>query len=196
MAEETTAKPKKNESLEQLAVWLPALIAVVAVLYAGLAWFYLFVPKIGPLLKGGKYDYTPLIKQIQDEENYTKKVNTALTEYNKIQSQQRKNLGYVIPVGPNFPSLMAQLEQIGLDNHMLLESLDVATGVGEPVASATPMQITMAFSGGNEKDFTNLLEDIETSIRLIDIQKFQYSPNISGYQLVGLVYYLPTTATP
>lgn len=196
MADETTAKPKKNESLEQLAVWLPALIAVVAVLYAGLAWFYLFVPKIGPLLKGGKYDYTPLIKQIQDEEAYAKKVNAALTEYNQIPSKEREKLGHVIPVSPKFPSLMAQLEQIGFDNNMLLESLDVSTGAGEPIASALPMQVTMAYSGGNEKDFTNLLEDLETSLRLIDIQKFQYSPDISGYQLVGVVYYLPASATP
>ena len=196
MAAETIAKPKKNESLEQLAVWLPALTVVLALAYLALAWFFLFVPKIGPLLKGGKYDYSPLIKQIQQEEAYATKVNTALTEYNKIPSDSRKNLGYVIPVGTSFPSLMAQLEQISQDNNMLLESLDVSTGSGEAVASALPMQVTMAFSGGNSRDFINLLEDLEKSLRLVDVQKFQYSPDVSGYQLLVTVYYLPTVATP
>ena len=182
---------KRAEIIRQVAVWMPAIIVVLVIAYAAVAWFMLFRPKIAPLMTGGQYDLTKLEERIVADEAYIKKVGTSLSSYQKIPKANRDKLKNVVPEDVRFPSLMAQLESLAEESGMQLTTIDAVVGeAGDLADGRIPIRVTATFDAGTYQDFKSLLVDIQRSERLFDIQQFQYSSEMTSYMLIMNAYAL------
>ena len=182
---------KRAKIVRRLAVWMPAIIVVLAIAYAAAAWFLLFKPKIEPLMAGGQYDFTKLNQRIASDEAYIKKVEASLSNYQKIPQANRDKVNNIIPKDIMFPSLMAQLESLAERSGMQLTSMNALVGETDATMSGRiPIKVTATFDAGTYQDFKSLLIDIQRSERLLDIKEFQYSPETTSYMLIMNAYAL------
>jgi len=195
MAAPIATTPQKQLTA-QLAVWLPVLTALLGIAYLVAGYFLLLVPKIGPLMQGGEYDFSVLRSQIADDQNYIDKMKTALDSFNQdIDSENKLRVSRIIPSDPDIPGLFVQIDAIASKNKMLLHSVD--TAVDEK--NVTPLgrksiRISISVEGGDYNSFKQFLSDLERSLRLFDIQQVSFTPPGGNYGLIMDAYYYSTPA--
>ena len=179
----------------QLAVWLPVITGILAVAFAAAGYFLLLVPKIGPLMAGGEYDFTTARAQIADDEAYVGKMKNALTAFAKIDAEQKLQVASIMPTEADIPGLFVQLDDIARSNKMLLRSIDTAVDEKNvsPLGRKT-VRISIGVEGGTYDQFKVFLTDIERSMRIFDVQQVMFTPPGGNYGLVLRTYFIDKKA--
>jgi Tfp pilus assembly protein PilO len=114
-----------------------------------------------------------------------------VSRFNSFSRADLERLSRMLPDNPDSIRLITQIERIASDhgfviNNIKFEEPQTATEtrfVGETAAATRPYQVfTLEFSvgGGRYGDFVALLSDLESSLRLIDVNTLAFSAVARG----------------
>jgi hypothetical protein len=188
MPEQTPSQPAKKFKPQALAAWMPPLTVLLAVAYAVAFYFLLILPKIGPLMSGGKYDVAPLKERAQSEQDYIDKMGKTLSAFKSVDAAQTDKVESAMPSSADFPSLVDAMNDLADRHDMTLSTLDSVVdekAVGR--FGRGQILLTATFSNGSYSQLRALLPDMERSMRLLDIDSLsfvgenQYNFKIQSY---------------
>ncbi len=176
--------------MAQLAVWLPLITVVLVLGYAVAAYFFLIMPQVGPLLPGGALDNGPIKTRIAEDQGYVKQLQDFLTYYTAISDENKARAASVMPLDADNPGLIVQLDNIARGHGMVLSSVDMVVDEKSVTQyGRKTIRISVSVEGGGYDQFKLLLNDLEHSLRLFDVQSIIFSPT-GGYGLVLRAYYV------
>ncbi len=196
MAAPTSATPRLKLSTA-LAAWLPLITAALAILFAVLAYFFLLMPKIGPLLAGGEYDFSAIQTQLADDEAYIKKTKDTIASFGKIEAEKRDRASSIIPFDQDIPGLLVQIDDITRNNKMALSSIDTAVDEKNVTQQGRKtVRISLSVTGGDYEQFKLFLGDLERSLRLFDVTTMTFAADGKVYGVVMKTYFIDRKAQP
>jgi hypothetical protein len=183
--------PKSGTTDGFLAKALPAITVAVALGELAAAYFLLFVPKIAPILKGGKLDPSQLEATVSDNKAYLSKLKGALADYTSFNAEKRQKAMLLVPTEPDIPGIYVQLDTIASAHEFLVSSVDVVPGEsGSMERTLKGLRISANVTGGDYDQFKLFLGDLQRSSRLFDVQSVVFSPEGGSFGLVMRAYYL------
>lgn len=178
-----------------IASLMPMITVTLALLYAAGAYFLLFKGKVESLLPGGSLDALGFEARAADDKAYLDKLSSAETAFEKLNAQRRAQVAGIVPLGPDTPGLMIQMEALARDNGFALTSFDASAD--EKNISATGRKVLRAtanFSGGDYQQFKRLLGAMENALRVIDPQSVVFSTGATSFSVSFNAYYLDPAA--
>jgi Tfp pilus assembly protein PilO len=105
-----------------------------------------------------------------------------------------QNLFYVLPDNQDLPDLYVQIENIVKQNNLELQSINIAEAApdpDQPAAEIEKLTINLTIGQADYFQLKNLLADLESSLRLIDVTSISYSNQNNSFSLVLTTYYRP-----
>lgn len=136
---------------------------------------------------------------LTDQKKIVAEVREYLDRYQSLVGHSQK-ISLTLPNREEYPNLINQLSGLARISGLALQSVTLATlpyqKSGTSVADSAPVvniiQATLSLSGSYQS-FKNLLQSIETNIRLMDAVSFSLNPGTGGdnysYNLVVNAYY-------
>ncbi len=196
MAAPTSTTPRVKLA-SAVAGWLPFITAALAILYLVLAYFLLLVPKIRPLLAGGEYDFSATQTQLTDDEAYIRRTEETVASFGKIEVEKRDRVTAIIPLDPDIPGLLVQIDDIARNNKMALSAIDTAVDEKNVTQQGRKtIRVSLSVTGGDYEQFKLFLGDLERSLRLFDVTTMTFSAEGTVYGLVLKTYYIDRKALP
>ncbi len=182
--------------------YLPAIIVVVGLLYAGAAYFLLFMPKIGRLMTGGALDVRPLEARLGDYRDYLTEITDEKERFSQINSAYLRKVRNMLPDWQDNPNLYVQMEQLAQSNGMVLASIDTIPDDGPPGPDGVKqVRVSLSLMGGTYKEFKSFLASLEDLVRVSDIESLTFSSGDTNYNVILTAYYIepgfqPSPAAP
>jgi Tfp pilus assembly protein PilO len=190
MAEKQESK-KEEKAKERSSLIL--FISLAIVVFAALGYFFVWpeYEKITDLTN--KAEEQNLV--LENENNTLASVKKLIANYNGISQNDREKIASILPETVDEPGLFVLFETLALKNKMALLAFDIS----EKEASADlknlgikEIDISVNLTGGEYGDFKNLLGDLESNLRLMDIVAINYTPDPSSLALNIKTYRLDT----
>jgi Tfp pilus assembly protein PilO len=184
----------KRKRGQGLASWMPAITVVVGLLVAGGGYFLILVPKIGPLMPGGQYDFTALRQRFDEDTKYAATMKGSLAAYQSLSADKKNNVKKMMPAEADFPNLMVALDALATRHSLTMTSLDAVTD--DRAVSTTgrrSVRLSISVSGGDYPGLKSFLGELEKSLRLIDASAVAYTPD-GGLGLTLRTYYVDLLA--
>lgn len=176
-------------------------ITIIAYIILTLSIGYVFIyPKTGEIssLLEEKQKYENTLEVVNNIEN---KKNELLTEFNKISTQDRKNIETILPSSLNFVKLVAQIDKVAMGYGIIVDkfsSKETSFSVGDSIATAQPSKpynsavISFSFKSPYDK-FSGFINDLEKSLRILDVRSTKLETqekDINSYQVEFETYWL------
>lgn len=186
---------KKKKSL--FAMYLPAIIVVVAILYGLAAYFLLFMPKIGQLMSGGALDLKPLEARLGDYEAYLDQITVEKDEFKMLHSDHVRKVPQILPDWEDAPNLFVQMDAVARENGLVLTSIDTVADGGAPGPHGVRrVRVSLSLAGGTFKEFENFLGSLEHLIRISDIDSLTFSSGDTTYSVILTAYFIEPDVAP
>ncbi len=182
---------KKKQPESPIVKFMPLIGIALILAYAAMAYLLLFMPKVGKFMTGGEYDVKPLEARIEDDENYMARLENALADYRAINDAHKNKLNLMLPPSEDVPGLFVQLDEVARANGMVLSSVDtIVDPAGIGGKGVTPVNVAANFSGGTYDEFLKILNDLESLIRVTDVQSIAFSAGSGNYSLMLTTYFI------
>ena len=152
------------------------IIAVLIVVFLGVVFFLDWpVFKEVSSLRGEIKDYNKLVAE---KEELIAKVEQLKSVYEDKQTDIKK-VYYALPRTEEVPEIIVQLEALTSENGLILEAIDIQEiekqgSKQEDKTGVNVLRISLALSG-SYSSFKNFLEALEYNIRIMDIQRIEFS---------------------
>lgn len=160
------------------AALIPVITVLGAILYACLAYFFLLLPMIGPLLAGGSLDVERQKQVVNQMKAESAALVAALDDYRlNVHPELRERIAAIVPADKDIPGLFVQMDAIAARHAMVLLSIDMVTDE-KMTTSAGDKTVTVSANvgGADFKEFKSYLADVERSLRLFDVQSIVFTP--------------------
>lgn len=190
-------KERTGSASPSLAKLLPAITVAVALIYAVAAYFLLFMPKLGRIVGGGELDTAQLEMRERDERAYLATIRASGDALKQVNPEQRQRVKNILPSEPDVPGIFVEMDALAKANGMALVSVD--TVANDKEASPTgvkTVRVALNIAGGTYKQFYQLLDDMQRSMRLADIQSITFTPGTGSFGVVLFVYYFDDGSGP
>lgn len=181
MAEKPEAqKEEKTKEKSSLVLFIFLAVAV----FVALGYFFVW-PEYGKLADlGSKVREKNLF--LENKSNALASIKKLISNHNSISQDDREKLASMLPETVDEPGLFVLFETLALKNKMALLALDISER--EAAADLKNLGIKEVFisanlTGGEYNDFKNLLGDLESNLRLLDIVAVSYTPDPSSLAL-------------
>lgn len=133
-------------------------------------------------------------KNLLDAENSTlASVKKLIANYDTISQTDNNKLASMLPEMIDEPGLFFLFEKLALKNNMSLLAIDISEkdpGAELKNLGIKEVDIAANLTGGSYADLKNLISDMESDIRLLDVAAISYTPdpasltlNIKTYRL-------------
>lgn len=197
-------------------------IVVVVVLALG---FVLFLnPKIEEIRKVGTFNLETTKEQLRLKDELIETTNSLISKYEQLELDNLEKLSKMLPATQDIPAMFVQIEALALASGLKLNNVGFAqldasavtransaaviaenddTAIPTPSAPTAPkealkeMSVTFSVSGGQGYEhLKEFLTNLESSIRLLDVQSLTYAPSGPGdeaseqYQITAVTYSL------
>ncbi|MFH1046922.1 MAG: type 4a pilus biogenesis protein PilO [Patescibacteria group bacterium] len=189
----TTSVQAGQES--RLVKFMPLIIVGSVLIYAAIAYLLLFMPKIGKFLDGGEYDLRPFETRLIDDSSYIERMEAAIVKYKQINTAHKNKLDLMMPPNEDVPGLFVQLDEIAKKNGMAVAAIDTVVDAGNKSQDSKPVRIAANFVGGSYAEFLQLLTDLESLVRVVDVQSISFTSGTGSYGLVLTAYYVEENMT-
>lgn len=170
---------------------------IILTLSIGYAFIY---PKTGEisLLLEEKQKHESTLEIVNNIEN---KKNELLTEFNKISTQDKKNIETILPSSLDFVKLVAQIDKVANGYGITVDkfsSKEISFPAGDSITatqSSRPYNstiISFSFKAPYDK-FGGFMSDLEKSLRILDMKSIKLETqekNTNSYQVEFETYWL------
>lgn len=159
-------------------------LLMIGGIIAGFAFF--IVPQYSKVqdLRGKQADYEQILtnaRKLQEERN------KLVEKYNSFSPEDLQKLAVLAPESPDNVKLILQLDTMARANSLILQNVKIeeaqvetasrsqqATTAVNPDLGTLGMNFTVV---GRYLDFTEFIRSLETSMRIVDIQKIAFATN-------------------
>lgn len=114
---------------------------------------------------------------VQNERMYLESLNTSIGAAQNISPDVLDRVTQALPTEANVPSLLVQFGSAAYANGIKIESLSFSENKAPPKAAPgtqsapiLPVDVTLLIKASNYFDIKRFLSDLETSLRIIDVQ--------------------------
>jgi Tfp pilus assembly protein PilO len=189
-------KEKKKDGAN-IAKYMPAIIAVVAVAYLLLAYFFLFMPKIGQFMAGGALDIRPLQARVADYEAYLLRITDAEDKFKQVHSDYLSKVPAILPDWEDTPNIYTQMDELARKNGMVLASIDTIVNEAPPGPNGLrEVRVSVSLVGGGYKEFESFLAGLEKLVRVSDIDSLTFAAGDTSYSVIMKTYFIDPTVAP
>ncbi len=188
MAEKSEVK-KEEKSKEKTSIVLFIFLAVAV--FAALSYFLVW-PQYEKFSQT-KNKITAEKARLDDQKATLANINKMIANYEAIGQANREKLASMLPETTDEPGLFVLFEALAIKNKMALLALDISEkDVSADLKNLGVKEVNIAanLTGGGYADFKNLLADLETNLRLMDITAINYTPDPSSLTLNVKTYRL------
>jgi len=174
----------KSEKREKAVKTMPSfylIIILVILLFTAAAYF-----SIWPDYERLAENKSKLLTEknlLAAQSDYLENLKKLISNYKAINSADREKLAPMLPGETGEPAIFALFESLAGKNKMAVLAMDVSEK--EPPAEFKSLgikeiDIAVNLAGGEYTDIKNLLNDLESSLRLMDIIAVNYTPESSS----------------
>ena len=183
------------------------IIAVIIVLLVG--YFYVIRPKYEVISKNLEITNSERENTKTDLNNLLNSINRYKSSFNKVNQKDRERIDVMLPEEMQKDELLVLMEETVKRKGLILSSLSIveeATSkkstknsrvqkTKKPDETVLPerigvAKISMSIKGTDYDAFIDFLEEIENSLRLMDIESLDFKPNGKTLSLDINTYYL------
>jgi Tfp pilus assembly protein PilO len=179
---------KQKES--PVVKFMPLILVATILVYASAAYLLLFMPKIGKFMEGGEYDVRPLEGRLTEGQEYLKQIEEAVADYETVNDAHKRKLDLILPPNEDVPGLFVQIDEVARRNGVVLSAIDTVSEDVPASISTRPIRIAANFVGGSYRDFLGLLSELESLVRVVDIQSISFTSGSGNYSIVMTAYYM------
>jgi len=182
-------------SLDKLAAAMPYLTALVVLLISTSAYFLLLMPKIGDLMKGGRYDTRVAEERLAEAEAYKNKLTDLGKQYDKIDSVKLQRLSTAVPAEVELPHFFTEFERMAAASGFVLTGIDAAAeGKDLTFPGRRSIRLSIGIKGQGYVNLKNFLTNLENAGRIYDVQSLGFTANAVDYSILMKTYYLDPDA--
>lgn len=187
----TNAVSMAEGKSDRLAKMMPILTVLAVILVAVAAYFLLFIPKIAALSGVGSAALADMEAQVASEEAYVEELDAALARYGLLNKVLKQKTQTIIPLEIDAPGIFVQLDGVARKHNFLVTAV-ATTVIGDEIGvqGQRLVKVSVNVEGGDYRQFTTFLADLERSVRLIDVQSVVFTPLSAKYSLGLKTYYL------
>ncbi|MBI4122114.1 MAG: type 4a pilus biogenesis protein PilO [Parcubacteria group bacterium] len=195
--------------LGQRSPWLWTGAAILVVSAAAFA--FIVYPQWTKVGAGREFDTASLEQTYQDREKTLNQLKALSGNYEKIDAENISLLSSILPTSKAIPELLAQLEAIARQSGVSLTSVSLAevdekgstlkqtleaeVGGGKKTVKKDnkirQMNVQMQVGANRYPVFKQLLEQLQSHTRLIDVESYLFASDQDSQALTLKVYYLP-----
>lgn len=172
-----------------------------------IAYTFLFGPELSMVITN-KQTLFSKGKSLEAAKDFKLKVEELKKERDGIMNQDSQNikkLYEVLPQKQNLPEIMAQIDALARKHDLVLGSIQIENTQEETEGDALAedstvdigsrikaIQVTVFILGGDGSygKVKELLDGLESHVRLLDITSFSFDPQMTTYSIIFKTYYL------
>jgi len=151
-------------------------------------------------------EITAQLKEAEGARMYLDSLNTSIASASKVSPDALQRVNEALPKQLNIPKLLQTMDEISRVNNIDMGSVQFSPGA--PIVSTLsnsfsliPIKTSIGIEASGYRDMKDFLMDLETNVRLIDIDSISVNGDKDGkvsYTLQMTTYSLgePTTPTP
>ncbi|MCX6796624.1 MAG: hypothetical protein NTW06_03960 [Candidatus Falkowbacteria bacterium] len=198
-------KARQNKLLEGLLEIIHKyFLVVVLVIFAAIivvGYLFLIQPKYTAVSEKIKTEDEQRTKELEDLTVYADRLRQYQSKYNGISAADKEKIDTLI-AGKYLPeNIFIDMEKLIFSRGLILNSIDVSSqgkpndaeasaSGGQNVGGIGEATIKLDITGVNYEGLKQLLAVIESSLRLLDVKKINFSPEGNTAQLEIATYYL------
>jgi Tfp pilus assembly protein PilO len=184
---EKTEKEKNTKAKTSLVLIIFLAVAIFAALTYFLVW-----PQYEKISETQRKIETQKVF-LNSQNNTLADIKKLIANYESISQADREKLASMLPETVDEPGLFVLFETLASKNKMSLLAIDISEK--EPPADLKSLgikevDIAANLSGGEYANMKNLLGDIESNLRLMDIMAVNYTPDTASLTLNIKTYHL------
>ncbi|MCD6442316.1 hypothetical protein J7L24_02135 [bacterium] len=146
-------------------------------------YFLFFKPKLAETRNNGSLD-VDYYQNILDEQGvYLEKLTELKSKADKIDQSEMKKLDYVLAQDAYIPSILNHINALAEQSNLELTGLSIDFGQGV-------INLSLSFEGGTYQKMKKFIKQIETNIRVMDINELSFQNIGNVLNLKIQTYYL------
>jgi Tfp pilus assembly protein PilO len=170
------------------------LIIIILVVFSGLlAAFIFFTFYFSPVIEVQQSENLKQAELEQKQKNL-EDLKSLKVDYESLEADVQ-NLFYVLPDEKDLPDLYVQIENIVTQNNLDLQSINIteltAAEEAKPIPGIDQLSINLTIGQADYFRLKSLLNDIENSLRLLDVASISYSSQNNTFSIILNTYYRP-----
>ncbi len=174
---------------------------VLVLLIATGGYLLLLEPKYQRIVNGDTTGLATLDVELAQRQAYLGELETFIVNYRQINPSDIDRLKKILPSDEDVPELFVQFEALAAANNLFLSSIsinEVPESAVTQVKSQGVKRITVSLDlVGNDAvnryaEVKRFLTDLESNLRLFDINAVYFSPDSPEYSINLTAYYYPT----
>ena len=206
--ETSTGKPKVSfEIKSQGAYW--GLFIFLALVISAVAFLFVVQPlfdKVGP---GREFDKATAQVNVDSQKKTLSDLQKLGAAYDQISEKQIDLLSRMMPEDKDIPEIISQLEAIARQSGVQIVSMNISELKEQETQSArqrlqsqtsekktnTPdiqkLNIQLDVAAHNYSTMKGFIESLQSHVRVMDVQRFSYSPENQSQTVSVIAYYQP-----
>jgi len=194
MVQNEKDKIKKTAWIKFLVRYNKMLTLLLVVLIVSLSYFLVIAPKYESISIGGQYDLDALIQKREQQQQYLAQLKLLNENYQRISQGDASKLDKVLPSQKDIPGLFIQLQALAAENNFRLIAVNIDEEADQAIdenkiAGIKRLNISLNLVGGNYLSLKQFLEDVESNLRIFDVNAVYFSPDSENYSVNLFTYY-------
>src|SRR5690606_14309048 len=154
-------------------------------------------PTLNAIAPGGTADARALERSVEQDRSYMQNLAQATEAFIAINPAHKALVGQTLPIHADIPGIFIEDDAIARKNGMALVSID--TTVDETTISPEGLKtvrVSANVTGGSYEQIKRFLNDLETSVRIADVQTISFAQGASAYGVTYKTYFLAQPGIP
>ena len=178
----------------KVLAWLLTLLIIIV------GGWYLVVPSIRQLSKGGEYYLPARQAEYEQRQKDLATIEELIKDSRKVSSTQQQKLAVLLPIGEDRAGLFAQLEELALNNGLIPLEITMKKSLGnsqigttiisEDIQDIEILYINLRLGNVQYDSLKKLLKSFESNARLLEITGIDFMPGSSSANLTLVSYFL------
>lgn len=190
MAEEK--KKLINPGATVLDKVLPVIVIMIVAAVLAPTYFFLLQPELKKYLPGGEQNIRTAQELLEKRKGYVDQLKPLQELFEQYGSGSQSNIiGTILPSDLDIPTIYATFERIGRDLQIGVQSIDIGSveSASSSVQGVKSVIISMKISGVRYEKMKEILQYLETTMRLTDVTTIDFDPRSKFLSLTMRVYY-------
>lgn len=167
-------------------------LLIVVMVVVG-SYYFAIGPKYESVSIGGQYNYDTLLQQRDQRAKYLNDLKRLVHNYESISQDDITKLKKILPEAGNVADLFVQFQALAEKHHFRLLSINIDEQAKRPDKSdklaVNQLNISLNLVGGGYPALKELLDSIESNIRIFDVNAIHFTADSSNYSINLFTYY-------
>lgn len=185
------ARPQTPTTTDSAARLMPIITVAAVVALAAAAYFLLLAPLLSKLVAGGSLDIADERAEIAELQQYSIRLDASTAAFGKLNPEHKERVSKMVTLEPAIHDVFVQADAIAARHELVLVSVDaVVDDKGETPSGKKAVRVSANLAGGTYAQFKAFLAELETALRISDVQSVVFTSGAGSYSVTFKTYYL------